>query len=148
MGTRSLCTFIETYEDSETKKKHSDKLVTIYQQYDGYLEGVGASIAEFLNSGEMVNGFGRETSERQFNGISCLAGQFIAEFKQGVGGMYIYRGGSKGMGEEYHYEIEFILGTGLRVRAYKTNWDTGNKGKKLFDGTPKEFLEHLKSVDA
>ena len=56
MGTRSL-TFV--YEENKP-------IINMYRQFDGYPEGHGAELAEFLLSGEMVNGFS-QTETKQFN---------------------------------------------------------------------------------
>ena len=49
MGTRSL-TFV--YDGKEP-------MINMYRQYDGYPQGHGKELADFLNSGTMVNGFGQ-----------------------------------------------------------------------------------------
>ena len=82
MGTRSLTRFISQHDDEKFV------ITCVYRQYDGYPQGHGKELADFLNSGVMVNGFG-QSEQKQFNGIGCLAAQFIAEFKNGVGGIYI-----------------------------------------------------------
>jgi len=61
MGTRSLTTFIDTYTGKNKMgvpviKK--EKIVTMYRQFDGYPEGHGLDLAEFLAGGKMVNGLG------------------------------------------------------------------------------------------
>ena len=100
MGTRSLTTFIETYKDNKGKEK-KEKIVTMYRQYDGYPTGHGIELAEFLASGKMVNGFGLGVDHLQFNGMGCLSAQVVSHFKDGVGGFYLYRGGTTNCGEEY-----------------------------------------------
>ena len=61
MGTRSTTKFFN---------EHSDKPVcAIYQQYDGYLSGVGKELAEFLSDKKVINGFGR-SEETMENGLS------------------------------------------------------------------------------
>lgn len=93
MGTRSLTHIME-----------DDKvLLTMYGQHDGYISGHGKELAEFVKSGKLVNGYGG--SEKQFNGLGCLAAQVVAHFKDGVGGYYIEPAGTKNCGEEYTYII-------------------------------------------
>jgi hypothetical protein len=84
MGTRSI-TRVLTGDIEDAKP-----LVAMYRQYDGYPEGHGVELANFLLSGTMVNGLGAEPS-RVFNGMSCLAAQLVAEFKDGPGGIYLER---------------------------------------------------------
>jgi hypothetical protein len=94
MGTRSL-TFV--YENNKP-------IVNMYRQFDGYPSGHGSELAEFLNSGKMVNGYSSKT-EKQFNGMGCLAAQMVAEFKDGVGGFYIYSVDSTDCWQEYEYHV-------------------------------------------
>jgi hypothetical protein len=81
MGTRSL-----TYVFNDRK----EVIVCMYRQYDGYPSGHGSELAEFLNSGEVVNGLPLQSKNRLFNGMSCLAAQMVAEFKDGPGGIYLH----------------------------------------------------------
>ena len=79
MGTHSVIKF---QEDGET-------ICAIYQQYDGYPEGVGKELFEFLDNITIVNGLSVGQPERVANGVGCLAAQFVAEFKNGAGGFYM-----------------------------------------------------------
>lgn len=97
MGTRSTITF------HENKKP----LVNIYQQYDGYVSGVGHALAEFLKNMKMVSGVGlNEKQGTHANGMGCLAAQFIAKEKtaKGVGRLYITNIWEY---EFYHYDVTF-----------------------------------------
>ena len=84
MGTRSKTSFIEKRGEKLTH------LVSVYQQYDGYIEGVGHEIAEYILSKQICNGIrlGIDTSNLA-NGFTCLIAQFIRDFKTDVGGLYI-----------------------------------------------------------
>ncbi len=100
MGTRSLTTVLD----------HNNKpIVTMYRQMDGYPTGHGNELAEFLNSGALVNGLGSEPGI-VFNGVQCLAASLVAHFKDGPGNIYLYAPGSTNVGEEYHYNIS-VFGT-------------------------------------
>lgn len=79
MGTRSTITF---QDDGNTVCK-------IYQQYDGYIEGVGKELADFLQDCNLVNGISGGQEGRVCNGMGCLAAQFVAEHKDGAGGFYM-----------------------------------------------------------
>ena len=94
MGTRSL-----TYVYSE-----DTPLINMYRQYDGYPTGHGAELAEFLSGFEIVNGYG-EVKPKLANGMGCLAAQLIANFKQSVGGFYIYAVTDTDCGQEYEYHV-------------------------------------------
>ena len=130
MGTRSTITFTENEE----------KLCKIYQQYDGYLDGVGKDLAEFLQSGKLVNGITMGESDKVFNGAGCLVAQFISENKTSAGGLYVIPLNSED--EEYNYIVNV-----------KTNNDFLNfKGGILISCdqlgygkfyTPEKFLEKI-----
>jgi hypothetical protein len=143
MGTRSITRFFETYEDKG--KKYTQKLLTLYRQYDGYPSGMGTDIASFLNSGKVVNGIGLQEPTRVFNGAGCLAAQFIAEMKQGAGGLYVYPINAKDCGQEYEYHIYVDFDTkNVRLKCFEVGYmnKKGNyvdKNKLLFDGDPKDF---------
>ena len=68
MGTRSL-TFVY---DADRQP-----FLNLYRQYDGYIEGHGAELAEFLAGKTLVNGYGRESTELA-NGMGCLAASLVA----------------------------------------------------------------------
>jgi len=94
MGTRSL-TFV--YDGDKP-------IINMYRQYDGYPEGHGRELAEFLMSGEMVNGFSDDNA-KQFNGMGCLAAQMIAHFKKSVGGFYIHPVTDTECWQDYEYHV-------------------------------------------
>lgn len=79
MGTRSI---------TVVKDEEGNKIIEMYKQYDGYPEGLGIELREFITSGTMVNGLGKD--EAVFNGIACFAAQLIAHFKNGPGGIYLH----------------------------------------------------------
>jgi hypothetical protein len=114
MGTRSI---------TVVKDEKGNKIIEMYKQYDGYPEGLGIELREFITSGTMVNGIGGDRAV--FNGIACFAAQLIAHFKNGPGGIYLhaptpdYRDKKKYddmYTAEYYYEISADL--------VLTCWDT------------------------
>ncbi len=136
MGTRSLTRFIEVVDGTEKP------ITCVYRQYDGYPSGHGKELADFLSSGTMVNGYG-QSDQRQFNGIGCLAAQFIAEFKNGVGNIYIYEPNAIDCGEEFIYEIRYKFPESLFGKANDdcltlTCIDVYAE-KTIFEGNPKDF---------
>lgn len=147
MGTRSLTTFIDTYEGKNKRQESvikKNKIVTMYRQYDGYPEGHGLQLAEFLAGGKMVNGISMNENGLIFNGMGCLAAQAVAHFKNGPGGFYLHRGGTTNCWEQYRYEvIDNGPGNDVTLRCY----DVYDK-KWIFQGTPKEFIEKYTKVQA
>lgn len=107
MGTRSL-TYI--YDD---KVDHSTTpTVCFYRQFDGYIEGHGKELAEFLLPfvDGMVNGYnpGAHVAGKNANGMGCLAAQMIQHFKAefGIGGIYLHKPDlNQDSGQEYEYHI-------------------------------------------
>lgn len=82
MGTRSTITFYSN--DKNTP------IVNIYQQYDGYLGGVGKDLCKWLENKIIVNGFSFHDKRDIANGVGCLAAQYIKDNKKEVGNLYIY----------------------------------------------------------
>ena len=97
MGTRSTITFIAGNEYGNIP------LVKIYQQYDGYIKGVGYELANWLLKKNIVNGF-NERNDIDANGIGCLAAQFIRDFKKEIGGLYVIPNDPDDC-EDYNYEV-------------------------------------------
>ena len=118
MGTRSL-TFV--YDGDKP-------IMNMYRQYDGYLEGHGQELADFLISGKMVVGYS-DTKTIQFNGMGCLAAQLIANFKHTVGGFYIHAVTDTDCCQEYEYHV------------YENKVVVKNPGEVIFSGTWQDFKD-------
>ena len=135
MGTRSTYRVIDSYEYEG--KQCNKKLVHIYFQYDGYPNGHPLDVAKWLSTGTLVNGFGMVGDDLIFNGAGCLAAQFISKHKDGPGGLYIQSADSFGNSwENYLYDIIVENGKTIKMIAY----ENGKKRKKIFEGTPQEFV--------
>ncbi len=101
MGTRSTVKFYSEF-DQETP------ILSVYQQFDGYIDGVGHELAEFLKDKKVINGIGRQTMEDGYaNGMGCLAAQYVAKMKDRIGGFYLT---SPDDSQEYDYEVRYIDG--------------------------------------
>lgn len=97
MGTRSLTIFTDS---------DNVEIAVLYRQYDGYPEGHGAELNEFLQDMLVVNGFGMENTRKLANGMNCLVAQCIAHFKKEIGNFYLYPAGTRDMGEEFIYHVK------------------------------------------
>ena len=66
-------------------------LLRLYKQFDGYIAGgLGETLIDLLKDRVIVNGYTMEDEKNQnFNGMSCLAAQIVADLKEGIGGIYI-----------------------------------------------------------
>ena len=126
MGTRSL-TYV--YDDNTP-------VVCMYRQFDGYPSGHGMELADFLNSGKLVNGF-RSEDTNVFNGMCCLAAQMVAHFKKGPGGIYLMAPTpDSDHGQEYEYHVR-LEGTQLRI-------EVRDPAERIFLGTLEEFTTFCK----
>ena len=88
MGTRATIHIAKREEGVSFSEIPEKKLVSIYNQYDGYPEGLGVTIANYLDGKRIVNGMGADR-DTVFNGLGCLAASLIAELKDGPGDIYI-----------------------------------------------------------
>ena len=118
MGTRCL-TFVY---DGDVP------VINIYRQYDGYPSGHGHELAQFLDSKNLVNGFGEQNSF-EANGMGCLAAQLIVQLKHGVGGIYIYPVSSTDCFQDYEYHV------------YEDKVIVKDPTAVIFEGTWEEFAQ-------
>jgi hypothetical protein len=134
MGTRSLVRFIE-------KEGDKDKTIcNVYRQYDGYPDGRGLQLAIWLNELTLVNGIRIGEDRKVANGIGCLSAQWVAEEKDGAGGVYLYGVDDNNVGEEYIYDIRedkdsFTI---MLFDCYKD--------EVVFDGNPKEYIDWVRMM--
>lgn len=127
MGTRSLTYCYDSF-------KH-EPIIALYRQFDGYPEGHGADLAEFLDGFNIVNGLGRDTPTKTANGMGCLAAQLVAHFKTEAGQFYLEIPNLElPAGQEYEYHVYKD-----KVEIYKNWTDT-----TIFSGTYAELKEFCK----
>jgi hypothetical protein len=124
MGTRSLTVFLDAY---------GKEIAVLYRQFDGYPTGHGADLKEFFGDMVLVNGIGLDEKRKIANGMGCLAAQVVANFKKGVGGIYLYPTGSRDCDEDYIYTVSPGDRGGIHLKV------TGYDGKFLYDGNVKDF---------
>lgn len=142
MGTRSTITFIERVNAGDSIAAQ------IYQQYDGYLEGVGKSLAEWLIPKIMVNGI-PDYEHNYANGIGDLAAQFVHDFKDSIGYLYLY---SPDWDAEawcdYNYKVIQTIGKNETGNADDVlTIEVSNWGEEpFFVGKPSKLLEYIKKV--
>ena len=118
MGTRSL-TFV--YDGEQP-------IINMYRQFDGYPSGHGQELAEFLNSFDAItNGISLGENRKTANGMGCLAAQMIVNFKNGVGGFYIYSVDSTNCWQDYEYQV------------YENKVVVKNPSEVIFEGNWNDF---------
>lgn len=108
MGTRCL---------TVVKDEDGKECLVMYRQMDGYPDGHGRELEEFLKGKKMVNGIGMNP-KNIFNGMGCLAGQIVSHFKGEVAGnFYLYPSGTRDVGEEYVYIVTAKEGEEAKVKV-------------------------------
>jgi len=122
MGTRSLTVINDAWDNEE--------ICVLYRQYDGYPEGHGKDLLNFLRGMDVVNGMGSDDGERISNGMDCLAAQIVAHFKTGPGYFYLNAAGTRDVMEEFIYTIYKPKDKGLHIKVE----DVYDEGHVLFDG--------------
>ena len=138
MGTRSLTFVYDTYKAKNGRAVHRP-VINLYRQYDGYPEGHGAELVEFLNQYTLTNGLGAGMpSSKTANGMGCLAAQLVAHFKDGPGQFYLYPVTAKECGQDYEYHI-YSNGPTFRVRIVNKGWNAfgltmSDTNDVIFDG--------------
>lgn len=145
MGTRSL---------THVKDEHGKTLVTMYRQFDGYLNGHGKELREMLGGSKIVNGYGLDQkAPAHFNTMGCLAAWMVGSFKlgqttldlksssvvpaSGIGGFYIHEPDSSGGWEEFVYTLSPGPDGEVLVKAE----DTYDGGHVLYEGPLKGLPE-------
>lgn len=141
MGTRSLTHIYDAWFSEDEPRL----LCTIYRQYDGYPDGHGAELSDFLLSKELVNGISGDPVV-VFNGPGDLAAQLVAHLKidgdtLAAGNIYIEEPGASDIGEEYVYTLT-ISQSGISIRA------EGREGETLYDGPLDEFASGVTGAEA
>jgi len=138
MGTRSTTRVYDEY--------NRQPVVCMYRQMDGYPEGHGKELAEFLLNIKIINGFGHgEKAGTHANGMDCLAAQMVVHFKgDDLGNIYLSP--IDAPREEYDYIV--------KKKESKNGLDTSSvtmecidyDNVSIFKGTPQEFLDWIKKV--
>lgn len=127
MGTRCL-TFV--YDGGSP-------IINMYRQFDGYPEGHGVELSEFLSQFDaVVNGLTFNETRKVANGMGCLAAQMVAHFKQTAGGFYIHPVTDYDCGQDYEYHV------------YEDKVIVQDPGEVIFNGTWTEFALFVEGITA
>lgn len=139
MGTRSTYRIIEQFTDEKTNKVINQEICLMYRQFDGYPSGHPCETAEWLASGEVVNGFSSNETKLIFNGAGCLAAQLVAKYKTEPGGVYLQSLKSRGNSwEDYLYDIIVKEDQTIEFVCY----ENGKRKTEVFRGSPSDFVLH------
>lgn len=143
MGTRSIIRF------QEKRGERVTPLVNVFQMWDGYVDGVGYDLAEWLLKKKIVNGISLDDDRRTVaNGAGCLAAQYICDHKDGAGDLYIWPIDSEPYGYGYTVTIdEGKVGQStddLVTIEVRVEW---RDNQLIFKGKPSELLDFKESYD-
>jgi len=80
------------------------------------------------------------------NGVSCLIAQLVSNFKQDVGGIYIYPTKDTDCGQDYEYHISVDDDSGeIEIEVKESGYVIDDKyideAKTIFKGSPTEFIK-------
>ena len=132
MATRAMISIAKREEGVSFSEEPNKTIVDIYHHWDGYPEGLGVTLADYLNGKKVTNGLGRD-NDNLFNGMGCLAASLVAELKDGPGDVYIEPRESHGW-IDYQY---YIWGD-----TYKDIWiSIFSDDECIFVGKPQALLD-------
>ena len=133
MATRAMISIAKREEGVSFSEEPNKTIVDIYHHWDGYPEGLGVTLASYLEEKKVVNGLSRGNEDYVFNGMGCLAASLVAELKDGPGDVYIEPRESHGW-IDYQY---YIWGD-----TYKDIWISIFDGDEcIFVGKPQALLD-------
>ena len=143
MGTRSLTRIIPRQDGLSFNEGHKQidmAYVNMYRHLDGYPEGHGLELAEFLKDIELINGVPLVNHNRYMaNGSGCLAAQMVKHFKDGVGDIYLHPHNDELGWEDYIYTVY----PKENELCYISIYDVHNE-KCIFVGQPKDLIKKYK----
>jgi hypothetical protein len=144
MGTRSLTIVKESIDPS------CEDIIVMYKQFDGYPEGLGLRLANFLKGFIIINGIPPNPNPKSANGMHDLAAQLVAEFTNGIGEIYLHPSGTRDVWEEFIYYIYLGPDNILRIQVVQACRIKDNQSgewsmveDKIFDGTPTEVKKWI-----
>jgi hypothetical protein len=143
MGTRSLTIVLE--------KDSTNECMVLYRQFDGYPDGHGQELIDFIKDIEMVNGIGCGPKRHIANGMHCLAAQIVAHFKTEAGQFYLYPSGTRDLCEEYIYYLSLTSSHQLHIKVCEPTFKSDKKGysvrtgeKLIFECDIKDWQDTMK----
>ena len=134
MATRAMISIAKREEGVSFSEEPNQTIVDIYHHWDGYPEGLGVTLASYLDGKRIVNGIGSKDNENLiFNGIGCLAASLVAELKDGPGNVYIEDRGTHGW-IDYYYVIWGDTDKEIWISIF-------DEGECIFVGKPDKLIE-------
>ena len=134
MATRGKISVARREEGVSFSEIPKKVIVSIYSHWDGYPEGLGVTLASYLDGKRVVNGIGSKDNEDLiFNGMGCLAASLVAELKDGPGNVYIEPRESHGW-IDYQYYIWGNTDKGIWISIFSDD-------DCIFVGKPEMLLD-------
>ena len=134
MATRAMISIAKREEGVSFSEEPNQTIVDIYHHWDGYPEGLGVTLASYLDGKRVVNGIGSKDSEDLiFNGMGCLAASLVAYLKDGPGNVYIEDRNQHGW-IDYYYVIWGDTGKDIWISIF-------DDGECIFVGKPDKLIE-------
>ena len=135
MGTRATINIARREEGVSFSEIPEKVMVSIYNHYDGYPEGLGVTLANYLEGTKIVNGLGKN-NEDVFNGLGCMAASIIAELKEEAGNIYIEDPERPSGWIDYEYYIWGDTGKDIWVSIFH-----GRTHECIFVGKPDKLIK-------
>ena len=135
MATRAMISIAKREEGVSFSEIPDKTIVDIYHHWDGYPEGLGVTLASYLDNMKITNGISsKDDPDYVFAGLGCLAASIVAELKDGPGNVYIEDPNRKHGWLDYEY---FVSGD-----EYKDIWISIFDGDEcIFVGKPQTLLD-------
>ena len=134
MATRAMISIAKREEGVSFSEEPNQTIVDIYHHWDGYPEGLGVTLASYLNDKKVVNGIGGTDNEDLiFNGMGWLAASLVAYLKDGPGNVYIEDRNQHGW-IDYYYVIWGDTGKDIWISIF-------DDGECIFVGKPDKLIE-------
>ena len=137
MATRAMISIAKREEGVSFSEEPQETIVDIYHHWDGYPEGLGVTLASYLDGKKVVNGISNKDNENLvYNGMGCLAASLVAYLKDGPGNVYIEPRESHGW-IDYQYYIWGDTDKGIWISIFDGD-------ECIFVGKPTQLLDKYK----
>ena len=135
MATRAMISIAKREEGVSFSEIPDKTIVDIYHHWDGYPEGLGVTLASYLDDMKITNGISsKDDPYYVFAGLGCLAASIVAELKDGPGNVYIEDRFTHGW-IDYHYYVWGDYNKGIWISIF----DDGEGC--IFVGKPRDLLK-------
>ena len=135
MATRAMISIAKREEGVSFSEIPDETIVDIYHHWDGYPEGLGVTLASYLDDMKITNGISsKDDSDYIFAGLGCMAASIVAHLKDGPGNVYIEDRNTHGW-IEYHYYIWGDRDKGIWISIFDDNDGC------IFVGKPRDLLK-------